>query len=274
VIETLDDVTRNAVVTLLCARIDEQWFGLAFPNQCGDGYPYAGTDFDRLRATLDGYGLLWPPDVARHDPPDDGRVFDVLEFAYEFVAEPKDPSFHSYMSHSHYTYDREAGRARFADDVNRIFERNGMAFALRNGEVERTVPSPLHEALAESAFRTGDDNLDRLLDAARQKFLHRSVDVRRESLEKLWDAWERLKTLEPGRDKKESAHALLEKAADEPLRTRLEQEARDLTDIGNTFMIRHAEKDKVPIVESQHIDYLFHRMFSLIALLLKASGRG
>ena len=39
-------------------------------------------------------------------------------------------------------------------------------------------------------------------------------------------------------------------------------------------MIRHTEVDKVPIVDSHHIDYLFQRMFSIIRLLLKAGGRG
>ncbi len=58
-------------------------------------------------------------------------------------------------------------------------------------------------------FRTGDATLDDLLEASRQKILNRSLDVRRESLEKLWDAWERLKTLEPGRDKSESAGRLV-----------------------------------------------------------------
>ena len=36
----------------------------------------------------------------------------------------------------------------------------------------------------------------------------------------------------------------------------------------------HTETDKVPIVDSAHVDYLFHRMFSTIRLLLKASHRG
>ena len=43
---------------------------------------------------------------------------------------------------------------------------------------------------------------------------------------------------------------------------------------GNTFMIRHSETDKIPVVESRQIDYFFHRMFSMIRLLLVASGRG
>jgi hypothetical protein len=113
-----------------------------------------------------------------------------------------------------------------------------------------------------------------MLEAARQKILNRSIDVRRESLEKLCDAWERLKTLEPGRDKRESAGRLLDKAAAEStLRARLEDEAIALTNIGNTFMIRHTETDRIPITDSAHIDYLFHRMFSMVRLLLKTSGR-
>ena len=114
-----------------------------------------------------------------------------------------------------------------------------------------------------------------MLEVARQKFLNRAPDVRRESLEKLWDAWERLKTLEPGKDKKTSTKALLDKVtADPAFRERLETEATQLTDIGNKFMIRHTETDKVPIVASEQVDYLFHRMFAAIRLVLKATGRG
>ena len=51
----------------------------------------------------------------------------------------------------------------------------------------------------------------------------------RESLEKLWDAWERLKTVEPGRDKKASARALLDQATREPVfRQMIEDEANAL----------------------------------------------
>jgi len=179
------------------------------------------------------------------------------------------------MSHSHYSYDQKAGRAKFEQDVNRIFERNGVAFDLKHGEVIRIAPTGLQEALAETVFHSGDSVLDEILEAARLKFLNRSLEVRREALEKLWDGWERLKTLEPGSDKKASATALLAKAAQEPnFLARLDSEARELTDIGNKFMIRHTETDKIPIRDSAQVDYLFHRMFSLIRMLLATSGRG
>jgi hypothetical protein len=270
VAESLDDGTREGLLTLVAARINEEWFGLSFNEKCGDGYAYAGTDLTRLGQTMRGYGIIWPHDVDRNNLPTDGQVFDPLEFSYEYIAEAKDPHYHSYMSHSHYSYDRESGRARFTRGVNRMFERNGMAFELKDGEVVRLAPAVLQEALAASVFQTGDSTLDEMLEAARYKILNRSIDVRRESLEKLWDAWERLKTVEPGRDKRESAGRLLDKVATEPtLRARLEEEAIALTNIGNTFMIRHTEIDKIPITDSAHLDYLFHRMFSMIRLLLK-----
>ena len=273
--EALDEATRNALLSLISARIDEECFGLTFPSKCGDGYAYAGTDVAKLRDTVKGLGVLWPADVVSADPPSDARIFDLVEFSYEFIAEAKDPWHHSYMSHSHYSYDREAGRAQFAHAINRVFERNGMAFELKDGEVSRVAPAVLHESLSEAAFHTGDGVLDELLELSRQRFLHRSLDVRRESLEKLWDAWERMKTVEAGSDKKASVKVLLDKAATEPVfRGHLEREALELTNIGNTFMIRHTETDRIPVIESTQVDYLFHRMFAMIRLLLRASGRG
>lgn len=39
-------------------------------------------------------------------------------------------------------------------------------------------------------------------------------------------------------------------------------------------MIRHTKTNKVPVTESAQVDYLFHRTFAMIRLLLKTSGRG
>jgi hypothetical protein len=276
VAESLEENARAALLNLFNARLDEEWFGLSFPEKCADGYAYAGTDINKLRQTVRGYGLLWPrEDFNRNDQPSDGHIFDLIEFAYEFIAEAKNPSLHRYMSHSHYDYDRDAGRNAFEHDVNRIFERNGIAFRLEHGEITRIAPAFLHESLAQALFSTGDAELDKLLETSRNKFLNRSLDIRRESLEKLWDAWERLKTVETGKDKKASVKILLDRATSEPLfRNRLEDEAIALTEIGNTFMIRHTETNKIPVSQSEHVDYLFHRMFSLIRLLLRTSGRG
>ena len=175
------------MLTLVSARIDEEWFGLSFNEKCNDGYAYAGTDLTRLGRTMKGYGIIWPHDVDRDNPPIDGQIFDLLEFSYEFIAEAKDPHYHSYMSHSHYSYDREAGRAKFTQDVNRMFERNGMAFELKDGEVVRLAPSGSSGSPCRQArFGTGDPTLDEMLEAARpqdpEQVDRRSARVSRKTL--------------------------------------------------------------------------------------------
>jgi hypothetical protein len=275
VVEELNDSMRRGLLAFVRTRIDEHWFGEAFPDPCDDGYPNAGCNQRKLRENMALFDVIWPGDSTHSESePSEGQVFDLIEYSYEHVALPIEGGFHSYMQHTHYTYDKEKGQAKFEEDINRIFERNGLAFHLIGGEVERIAPSVLQEALAQTVFKTGDVILDEILESARHKFLNRSLAVRRESLEKLWDAWERLKTVESGKDKRAKAAALLDKAATEPtFRGILEAEARGLTDLGNTLMIRHTETDKIPIRESVQVDYLFQRMFAMLVLLLKASGR-
>lgn len=275
--EQLNGPCRQGLLSLVGARISEEWFGEAFPDVCEDGQENSGTNFNKLYDMMDAYHVIRPDEWSRAEqPPSDGQVFELIEFTYEYIAEPRivgEP--HWYRGHSHYTYDQQEGRRKYEEQVNRLFERNGMAFEMKEGEVIRMAPTGFQEALAETVFCTGDSFLDDLLETARQKILNRELKVRRESLEKLWDAWERLKTVEPGKDKKAQATALLEKASDNPsLQEQLQKEARELTEIGNKFMIRHSETNKVPITESRHVDYLFHRMFAFIRLLLRSSGRG
>jgi hypothetical protein len=133
----------------------------------------------------------------------------------------------------------------------------------------------LRRQLADSVFKSGDAKLDELLENAQTKFLSGDPELRKEAIEKLWDGWERLKTLEPGKDKKDSVRILLDKATSEPtFRRTLDDEAIQLTSIGNNYMIRHAEVGKAPITSVGQVDYLFYRMFSLIRLLMRATGRG
>lgn len=66
--ETLDVTTREALLDLIRARMDEEWFGLAFPNKCLDGYAYAGTDFSKMPAAMTGFALPWPRHLYRDAP--------------------------------------------------------------------------------------------------------------------------------------------------------------------------------------------------------------
>ncbi len=62
--------------------------------------------------------------------------------------------------------------------------------------------SPVLRTVVSGGFKTGDPVLDELLRVAQSKFLSNNPNLRKEAMEKLWDAWERLKTLEIGKDKR------------------------------------------------------------------------
>jgi hypothetical protein len=272
---TMPEITLTAwggIVAFIQGRISSGAFGVDYPETCPDGRGTTGTDTRAfglaVRAEIP--DLDWPLEV---EPcPRTLAILDLLEFCHEHVAEPVPTSFHSFFGHQHFSFDRAQGQSDFRVAVNRIFARNQLAYELKdNGEILRLAAPVLHEVLTAQAFRTGDPALDGLLESARAKFLSPDPNVRREAIEKLWDAWERVKTLEPGLDKRASGKALLDKTADEPtFREVLEQEARTLTDVGNRFQIRHSETSQVPLQRNEHVDYLFHRLFALIWLVLRA----
>ena len=284
-VQEIGPTAWGGIIALIDSQIETGAFGLDYPGRyCSDGPAVTGTDREAFRLALQGEipDLEWPLRnvLMNRDPYDRGEpkpyapptvvILDLVEFCFAHVARPGQGSFHSFFEHHHLTFDREAGQEAFRVQVNRILARNGLAYELRgDGRVERLAPPTLGEVLRSALFRTGDGTLDDLLEKARAKFLNPDPDTRHEGLEKLWDAWERLKSLENAGDKKLSVAALLDKVASEPnLRAVLEAEAKELTKIGNNFQIRHTEVGKVPISDSAHVDYLFHRLFSLIFLAL------
>lgn len=202
-------------------------------------------------------------------------ILDLLEFCYNSIGNPIEREDHSFLRHKHIGFNEERGRQIFSDKINLYFLRNGLAYKLNEkGKIERLASPTLYPILKSSTFSTGDSDLDELLEDSKNKFLSPDPKIRKESLEKLWDAWERLKTIEPGKGKKESVTKLLDNVTDiEFLRQIIEKEATYLTEIGNKCRIRHSETDKIPISEDEIVDYLFHRMFSLIWLILNKTKR-
>lgn len=134
----------------------------------------------------------------------------------------------------------------------------------------RAVPPILFSAMG-SLPPSGDLTLDGLLNDAVAKFRDPAPKARNEAVERLWDAWERLKTLDVSGDKRMSVMILLDRAApDAAFRALLESEAQALTSIGNSFHIRHFETDRSALAEPRYADYLFHRLFALVHLLVFA----
>ena len=203
-------------------------------------------------------------------------ILDLIEFCWKNIAQPEPRSYHRSIDHYHLEFDVEEGQRKFQEAINEIFSRNGLAYELKkNGQIERLAPPVLREQLASAQFQTQDDYLNELLEKARSKFLAHDPDMRRESLEHLWDAWELLRSLGQGKDIKKQSTDLLMRASGEDspeFQKALDQEAKELNRIGNKFAIRHSEVGQESLAKDEHVDYLFHRLFSLIWMILKIPG--
>jgi hypothetical protein len=268
----INSAAWGGLVALIDSYVANGGFGADFPELCPDGRGPTGTDDATLGRALRGEipDIEWP--LQAGNVPATPAVLDLLEFCHRHIAEPIQRSYHSFFGHYHLDFDRDHGRQQFRERASRILARQRTAYDLsESGIIVRLAAPILDEALSTQVFATGDSKLDELLEGARRKFLDPDSHVRREALEKLWDAWERVKTIEPGKDKKASTEAILAKTAEEPtFRRLLEDEARSLTTVGNTFHIRHSETSQVELGTEDHVDYLFHRLFALIWLLLRA----
>lgn len=274
--EIVDERVWGAIHALIDMRIESGAFGFRFTDQCPDGNGPCGCDRQAFARFLQAEVpcIDWPP--RRSELPETPVVLDLLEFCAKAVGEPILGNYHSYHGHYHMAWDRAAGLTSFVADVNLLFQRNGVAFKLdADGHAHRILPQPVAQALGWRMFATGEAELDRLLEYARSRFLSPKLDDRRDATEKLWDAFERMKTLEPGSDKRAQADALLDRAAASGTRMRdaLADEAKALTSIGNSLRIRHSEVTQEMINQSGQLDWLFVRMFSFVRLLLQASGR-
>jgi len=263
--------------SLIQTRIGDGSFGSRFPEKCPDGYGSCGCDEEAFSRVLGAEvpWIEWP--ISVNNVPDTPVTLDLLEFCARAVGEPIQGAYHSYYRHHHLSWNREAGLARFVADVNLLFRRNAVAYELAaDGQARRLLPEAVANAVGWALFQTGDAETDRLLEAARQRILSPKADDRRDALEKLWDAFERLKTLEPGRDKRAQADALLNRVAapGSGFREALGRESAELTAIGNRFRIRHSETTQEALTSLDQVDYLFTRMFAFVRMALKGTGRG
>ncbi|MGQ9569614.1 MAG: AbiJ-NTD4 domain-containing protein [Thermodesulfovibrionales bacterium] len=276
-VEKVDKIFWDGLTALIQSRINDGSFAERFPLNCSDSPIPIGSDESSIKSAFQSEfpSMQWP--LHLNDMPDTLSVLDAVEFFYRCISKPIRKEYHSFFKHHHIlSFDQDAGRQEYLHDVNRLLRRNNLVYELlADGRVVRLEPVILRETLASAIFRTEERELNRLLELAREKFCDPDINVRREAVEKLWDAWERLKTLEPGSDKKKQIEALLTKAIPQSeFRERVNQEAIALTSIGNDFAIRHTEINKIIIAESEYLDYLFHRLFALIQLLLRRIGCG
>lgn len=282
----------KGLVALIRRRIDDGSLARAFPvRDCPDGSAITGTDQRLLLDSMDAYIPGLPANPLRASTTvDTMTALDVVDFVTPHIDQPTHTSSHSWNGdHTHYFFDDHVvyrgpgsvptpAQRQFADDVDLLFVRNGIAFTVGDDLLlTRLVPVEARSLISELKPDTGDAALDAKLIDALSRFLSRRPADRHDALEKLWDAFERLKSLElPGQQRKRASVTKLLNDA-EPSSTQfrgvLEAEFKALTDVGNGFAIRHHEHHVEDLPNSNAVDDLFVRLASMIAFVLRRTGR-
>ena len=274
--EEVSDEVWSGIRGRISALIDNGAFGESFPETCRDDRGTVGTDrtsfWNVCKAEIPHL-----PEYPEHEKPDTTfKILDLIQFCHRNVSSPIQLDWHPHFRHHHLKFDKQSGQKAFHEDMNTIFSRNRIAFQLLpDGQISRILPPEINHLIA-CCEPSNEDGFEKLFDNAKKKIRNPDPEVRKEALDHIWDAWERLKSLEkPGdKNKAESTKILLDLAASTPeFRELLEEEANELTKIGNAFWVRHSETNQISITDPLHVDYLFYRMLSMFFLLLAARRR-
>lgn len=156
--------------------------------------------------------------------------------------------------------------SKFEAEINAIFKLNDIPLKLDNNRVETITNSHITISSLNLIEEVG---LKELIQVANRYYEKNNLQI---AVEKLWDAFERLKTYySPTLDKKKSAEKIIDDMSgdQEPFKKLFEKEFSELTSIGNDFRIRHHEVTKIDIEDDNQYEYFYKRCHSLITHALK-----
>ena len=161
----------------------------------------------------------------------------------------------------------------FQGEINEIFTESGLLYELTDEQIiERIVElSPLTTEIENSFHSIPEKGIRELLKEAVAAYKTPNPAARQYAVEKLWDAFERLKTYYSALDKKKSVKKIENDMAqgDTDFFNLVNSEFLALTTIGNSYRIRHHETDKIEITDNRYYEYLFNRCLSLLALAIQ-----
>lgn len=156
--------------------------------------------------------------------------------------------------------------SQFENEINAIFKLNNINVELRNGEIHSTSNKAIG---LDDSTNINEAGLEELIRIAEDLYNKGNYSY---AVEKIWDAFERIKTYYyPTLDKKKSVEKIINDISygNEHIKKMFDIEFKVLTDIGNTYRIRHHEKNKIDISNDLYYEYFYKRCLSLISILLK-----
>lgn len=159
----------------------------------------------------------------------------------------------------------------FATHVNALFKHNLVAYKLEQGQLQSTMELSIDK---KDVAAIPEKGLKELINEAQEYY---QIGNKQIAVEKLWDAFERLKTYySPALDKKQSINKIVEDmgSSDQSFQSVYDAEFKTLTNIGNNFRIRHHEKNKIDITDSRQYDYFYKRCFALVSVAILYLQKG
>lgn len=161
----------------------------------------------------------------------------------------------------------------FQSSINKFFSESGLLYTLTDDKIiERLVEnSTLSSDIENTISEVKEIGLRELLLDAVDLYKTPNPSARQDSVEKIWDALERLKTYYPLLDKKNSVNKIISNMSNgnDNFSKLFNKEFVELTNIGNEFRIRHHETNKIEITDPKYHDYFFNRCLSLIAIAIE-----
>ena len=156
-----------------------------------------------------------------------------------------------------------------SDSFEEVKRYNGTLF--RNARVVSSILDDYvttHSCICFSQIESDDEELNKLISSSFRLYNNNELSL---ATEKIWDAFERLKTYySPTLDKLKSVEKIVDDMSDgcAGFREMYEAEFKALTKIGNDFRIRHHETTKIDISDSRQYNYFYKRCLVLISVAI------
>ena len=272
-----------------CAKYYE-YIAWKYPEECPDGRGCCGLNDEKMNIdmkfripSLYRYNdMISTPrkgwSSSEYEEFDQFALLDYIEFFAQNVTDVARRTWHSFFGHDDLSFaDTTEVFDEFQKDINEVFKLTGLSYILTNDKTiervaEHGVISPDVVKIVQSASESGTREL---LMQALTLFKHRNPAERKNAVEKIWDALERVKTFyaaQGQKDKKASVEKVIKamSGGQSEFEALFNAEFKALTDIGNNFRIRHHETYVTDIADDRHYDYFFNRCLSLIAFAIQA----
>jgi hypothetical protein len=243
---------------------------LLFPSECPDNSQInCGIDLRKfsnrmsskiLSLHFDDNGVIEKPTIHNYKSNHDQYgLLDLIEFIANNCRDIKELDYHKFFNHHHLkTLDSRKVANVFQKDINDIFQDYRLLYKLTNQKnknlnlnleiVRLSEYGTISQEIISKIELVKEKGLRYLLNTAVTKFKLPKPEDRKHAVEKLWDAFERLKT-ELNSNKNNSATKLIKamSGGNSNFEKLFITEFKTLSDIGNNYTIRHHEIDKINI---------------------------